>query len=69
MLSGHSATQEIKHLLKYTSGFIGHKSSIMREVSVYPGTPKQSCSTLQNFSWRPCKESGITKNTMDSSMG
>ena len=29
------------------------KSLILREVSIYSGAPKQSCSALQNFSWRP----------------
>ena len=43
MLSRHSATKEIKHAWKFTSGFIGSKSSILREVSACPGTPKQSC--------------------------
>ena len=27
------------------------KSSILREVSVCPRGPRQSCSALQNFSW------------------
>jgi len=42
MLSGHSAAQEIKHLLV-------HKSSILSEVSISPRGPKPALLRLASF--------------------
>ena len=65
MLSGHSAAQEIKHLWKFTSGFYWTLNPQFWEKSQpVHGAPKQSCTTLQHLSWRPCFQyKGIYKQT------
>jgi hypothetical protein len=41
------------HWWKVTSGFIEPQTlNFQRDVATCPGVPKQSCSALQNFSWR-----------------
>ena len=55
MLSGHSAAQVICSIYESLPVvLLDLKFPILREVSAWPGTPKQSCSALQDFSWRPC---------------
>ena len=70
MLSGHSAAQEIKHLLKYTSGFIGPKIlNFERSFSLSRG-PKAVLFRLAKFLSEALQwELYITTNTMHSSMG
>ena len=52
MLSGHSAAQVICSIYESLPVvLLDLKFPILREV---PGTPMQSWSTLQDFSWRPC---------------
>jgi len=50
MISGHLAAQEIKHLWKFTSGFIGPQIlNFERSLKSVPGAPKQSCSAYKKL--------------------
>jgi hypothetical protein len=63
MLSGHSAAQVICSIYESLPVvLLDLKFPILREVSACPGTPKQSCSALQDFSWRPCSRVGTTRS-------
>jgi len=56
MLSGHSAAQEIKHLCKFTSGFIGPQIvNFERSLSLFQG-PQSSLVPLYKASLGGHKE-------------
>jgi hypothetical protein len=51
MLYGHSAAQEIQHILKLPVVVLNLNASILIEISACPRDSKKSCSTLHHFSW------------------